>query len=188
MYLLSFFEAVDAFIWCPFLVVTLVAMGAYFTFKLRFIQIRRLGLALRLIRKEEAAGSQKGDVSPLASLCTALSATIGSGNIVGMATAVTAGSPGALFWMSVAAFFGMATKYAESLLAVKYRTFDADGKVCGGPMVTIDRALGMQWLARLFALFAWAWRCSGSGHSGRSSRSSKQRGRFTFRLSRRRPL
>lgn len=153
MVLLSFLKTVDAFIWCPFLIIVLVAIGVYFTYKLRFIQIRRLGFALRCICEKDTEEGKKGDVSPLASLCTALSATIGTGNIVGMATAVTAGGPGALFWMSVAAFFGMATKYAESLLAVKYRTFDADGKVCGGPMVTIDRALRMRWLARLFALF-----------------------------------
>lgn len=129
MHLLSFLKTVDAFIWCPFLIVVLSAIGVYFTYKLRFIQIRRLGFALRYICEKDTEEGKKGDVSPLASLCAALSATIGTGNIVGMATAVTAGGPDALFWMSVAAFFGMATKYAESLLAVKYRTFDANGKV-----------------------------------------------------------
>lgn len=172
----------DAFIWCPFLIVVLVTIGVYFTFKLRFIQIRRLGLALRCIREEKAAGSQKGDVSPLASLCTALSATIGTGNIVGMATAVTASGPGALFWMSVAAFFGMATKYAESLLAVKYRTFDADGKVCGGPMVTIDRALGMRWLARLFSLFGVGVALLGIGTFGQIKSIVEAAGTFHLPL------
>lgn len=165
---MSFLEVLslmDTLIWCPFLVIVLVFVGLYFTIRLRFLQVRRLGLALRCIWTKEE-DTAKGDVSPLASLCTALSATVGTGNIVGMATAVVHGGPGALFWMSVAAFLGMATKYAESLLAVKYRTFDAAGNVCGGPMITIDRALGKRWLARLFALFGLGVALLGIGTFG----------------------
>ena len=105
-----------------------------------------------MVRNEEGG---EGEVTSFGALCTALSATIGTGNIVGVATAIAAGGPGALFWMIVAAFFGMATKYAEGLLAIKYRTIDKDGHVLGGPFYYIENGMGKQWrwLAKIFAFF-----------------------------------
>ena len=96
-----------------------------------------------------------GEVTCFGALCTALSATIGTGNITGVATALAAGGPGALFWMVIAAFFGMATKYAEGLLAIKYRTIDKDGHVLGGPFYYIENGMGKnwRWLAKIFAFF-----------------------------------
>ncbi|MDZ5034329.1 alanine/glycine:cation symporter family protein, partial [Clostridium perfringens] len=102
---------------------------------------------------EEGDDAARGDVSSFGALCTALSATIGTGNIVGVATAIKAGGPGALFWMWIAAFFGMATKYAEGVLAIKYREVDANGQMSGGPMYYIKNGLGLNWLAKLFAIF-----------------------------------
>ena len=123
------------------------------TIRLRCLQTHKLGLALKWMVKNEEGGV--GEVSSFAALCTALSATIGTGNIVGVATAVAAGGPGALFWMLVAAFLGMATKFTEGLLAVKYRTVKEDGKVLGGPFYYIEKGMGAswKWLAKLFALF-----------------------------------
>lgn len=109
-------------------------------------------LALKSIFDKSELEHQ-GDVSSFGALCTALAATIGTGNIVGVATAIKAGGPGALFWMWVAAFFGMATKYAEGLLAVKYRVKDDNGQMSGGPMYYIELGLGKKWLAKLFAFF-----------------------------------
>ena len=138
------------------LALMILGVGVLLTFRCRLIQIRRLGKALRcVLQKEEGAG----EVSAFGSLCTALSATIGTGNIVGVAAAIAAGGPGALSWMLIAAFFGMATKYAEGLLAVKYRRADANGHVLGGPFCYIEDGLsevsGGRWkpLARTFALF-----------------------------------
>ena len=130
----------------------LVGTGIYLTFGLGLIQVRRLPMAIALLFKPEDKNA-KGDVSSFAALCTALSATIGTGNIVGVATAVKAGGPGAIFWMWMAAFFGMATKYAEGLLAVKYRVVDENGQMSGGPMYYIEKGLGNRWLAKCFALF-----------------------------------
>ncbi|MCG8473214.1 MAG: sodium:alanine symporter family protein [Desulfobacterales bacterium] len=143
---------IDSFVWGPPLLILLVGTGIYLTFGLGLIQIRRLPLAIALLFKKDEK-SATGDVSSFAALCTALSATIGTGNIVGVATAVKAGGPGAIFWMWMAAFFGMATKYAEGLLAVKYRVTDENGQMSGGPMYYIERGLGNRWLAKLFALF-----------------------------------
>ena len=123
---------------------------------LGLLQIRKLPLALKwMVKNEEEAEGAKGEISSFAALCTALSATIGTGNIVGVATAVGAGGPGALFWMIVAAFFGMATKYSEGLLAVKYRVVAEDGHSLGGPFYYIERGMGAKWkwLAKLFAFF-----------------------------------
>lgn len=117
------------------------------------LQIRKLPLALKWMVKNEEEGH--GEISSFSALCTALSATIGTGNIVGVATAVCAGGPGALFWMIVAAFFGMATKYSEGLLAVKYRVVAPDGHSLGGPFYYIEQGMGKKWtwLAKLFAFF-----------------------------------
>lgn len=104
------------------------------------MQVRQLGKALKFMVKNEEGG--EGEVTSFGALCTALSATIGTGNIVGVATALAAGGPGALFWMIVAAFFGMATKYTEGFLAIKYRTIDEEGHVLGGPFYYIENGMG----------------------------------------------
>ncbi len=146
----------DGWVWGIPLIVVILATGVYLTCRTGLLQVRQLPRALKFIVKKEDLGDGKvGDVSSFASLCTALSATIGTGNIVGVATAITAGGPGALFWMLIAAFFGMATKYAEGLLAVKYRIKDHEGKMLGGPFYYIERGMGSRWkwLAKLFAVF-----------------------------------
>ena len=146
-------NAIDSFIWGPPLLVLLVGTGILLTVRLGFLQVFRLKKALTLIFRAKDSG--EGDINSFKALCTALAATIGTGNIVGVATAIHAGGPGALFWMWLAAFFGMATKYAEGLLAVKYRETDAKGHIAGGPMYYIKNGLGEQWkpLGTLFAIF-----------------------------------
>lgn len=149
-------QKVDSLVWGPPLLILLVGTGVYLTFRLKLLQILKLPLAIKYVfsKDEEATSdSAEGDVSSFGALCTALSATIGTGNIVGVATAIKAGGPGALFWMWMAAFFGMATKYAEGVLAIKYREVDANGEMAGGPMYYIKNGLGLNWLAKLFALF-----------------------------------
>ena len=145
--------AIDNFVWGVPLMVLILAGGLLLTVRLGLLQLRHLGKALKfMIKNEEDA---HGEVTSFGALCTALSATIGTGNIVGVATAVCTGGPGALFWMVVAAFFGMATKYSEGLLAVKYRTVDPDGHTLGGPFYYIEKGMGTQWrwLAKIFAFF-----------------------------------
>lgn len=150
------FNSIDSFIWGPPLLILLVGTGIYLTIRLKLLQIVKLPLALKYVfgkSSKTASGGADGDVSSFAALCTALSATIGTGNIVGVATAIKAGGPGALLWMWLAAFFGIATKYSESLLAVKFRVTDENGQMCGGPMYYIQNGLGLKWLAKLFAFF-----------------------------------
>lgn len=144
---------VDNFVWGVPLMVLILVGGIMLTVRLGVLQIRRLPLALKWMIKNEEEGD--GEVSSFGALCTALSATIGTGNIVGVATAIAAGGPGALFWMEVAALFGMATKYAEGLLAVKYRVVDEENHVLGGPFYYIERGMGVKWkwLAKIFAFF-----------------------------------
>ncbi|AKB25550.1 Sodium/glycine symporter GlyP [Methanosarcina sp. MTP4] len=148
---------IDGFVWGPPLLILLVGTGIFLTLRLGLIQIFKLPLALKYVlnsRKFEAG--VLGDVSSFAALSTALSATIGTGNIVGVATAVKTGGPGALFWMFLAAFFGMATMYSEALLAVRYRTVDANGQMSGGPMYYIKNGLAGKWYGRVLApLFAF---------------------------------
>ena len=149
----EFLAAVDNFVWGVPLMVLIMCGGLLLTVRLGLLQIRRLPLALKwMVKNEEEA---EGEISSFAALCTALSATIGTGNIVGVATAVGAGGPGALFWMVIAAFFGMATKYSEGLLAVKYRVVAEDGHSLGGPFYYIERGMGgkWKWLAKMFAFF-----------------------------------
>ena len=146
-------ELADGWVWGVPLVGAILFVGLYLTFRLRFAHLFNLKRAFRFIfAKDEAS---KGDVSPFGALCTALSATIGTGNIVGVATAIGTGGPGALFWMLIAAFVGMATKYAEGLLAVKYREILPDGRVLGGPFMYIEKGLGPKFrpLAKAFAFF-----------------------------------
>lgn len=137
------------------LIVLILSAGIYLTIRVHGLQIRRLPRALKYMVKNEDGGS--GEVSSFGALCTSLSATIGTGNIVGVATAigVVSGGPGALFWMWIAALFGMATKYTEGFLAIKYRTIDKDGHVLGGPFYYIENGMGARWkwLAKIFAFF-----------------------------------
>ncbi|PJG83052.1 alanine/glycine:cation symporter family protein [Caviibacterium pharyngocola] len=151
MSLESILSSINSFIWGPPLLILLSGTGLYLTLRLGFIQIVHLPRALVYLFKKEQ-GNKKGDVSAFAALCTALAATIGTGNIVGVATAVQAGGPGAMFWMWLVALLGMATKYAECLLAVKYRVRDKQGFMAGGPMYYIERGLGLTWLAKIFAV------------------------------------
>ena len=146
-------NAVDDFVWGLPLIVSILATGVLLTFAIRFRHLLNLKKAFVYIF--HSGDGHHGEVSAFGALCTALSATIGTGNIVGVATAITTGGPGALFWMEVAAFFGMATKYAEGLLAVKYREVAADGRVLGGPFYYIEKGLGRRWkpLAVAFAVF-----------------------------------
>lgn len=138
-------------VWGVPLIVLILACGIWLTVRTRGLQVRHLGRALKYMVKNEEGGD--GDVTSFGALCTALSATIGTGNIVGVATAITIGGPGALFWMEVAAFFGMATKYAEGLLAIKYRVTDQSGNKLGGPFYYIENGMGKRWkwMAKVFA-------------------------------------
>ena len=142
---------IDELVWGLPLICLLLGTGIYFTFKLNLLQLTKLKLAFSCVFKKE--NSNEGDVSSFQALCTALSSTIGTGNIVGVATAIAAGGPGALFWMLVSAFFGMATKYAEGLLAIRYRVKDENGNMAGGPMYYLERGLGSKLLAKIFAFF-----------------------------------
>jgi len=149
--MLELLKSIDAFAWGPPLLILLVGTGIYLTARLGLLQVLRLPKAFQLIFTKDKG---HGDVSSFAALCTALAATVGTGNIIGVATAIKVGGPGALFWMWMAAFFGMATKYAEGLLAIKYRTKDDHGAVAGGPMHYILLGMGEKWrpLAIFFAL------------------------------------
>ena len=144
---------IDGAVWGLPLIILILCTGIYLSVSMGFLQIRHLGKALKFMVKNEEGG--KGEVSSFGALCTAMSATIGTGNIVGVATALAAGGPGALFWMVVAAFFGMATKYSEGVLAIKYRTIDKEGHVLGGPFYYIENGMGVKWkwLAKMFAFF-----------------------------------
>lgn len=150
-------ETVDSFLWGWPLIIFILAAGVFLSVRLVFVQVRKLPKAFRYMFRNEKTGD--GQISAFSALCTALSATIGTGNIVGVATAICGGGPGALFWMIVAAFLGMATKYAECMLAVKYRKVDKDGHVLGGPFSYIETGMkeryghSFKWLAVLFAIF-----------------------------------
>lgn len=150
-------KKVSDMVWDVPLIVLLIGTGIYLSFGLKFLQVRKLNLSFKyMFDKKDDEGT--GDVSSFAALCTALASTIGTGNIVGVATAITEGGPGALFWMWLAAFFGMATKYSEGLLAVKYRNVDDNGQMSGGPMAYIEN--GIPWkkfakvLSIMFCIFA----------------------------------
>ena len=145
---------IDDFVWGIPLIVLILAVGIYLTIRLKGLQITKMPMAIRHIRDNERTG-EHGEVSSFGALCTALSATIGTGNIVGVATALVAGGPGALFWMWFAALLGTATKYSECLLATKYRVVAEDGHIIGGPFYYIERGMGKnwKWLAKIFAFF-----------------------------------
>lgn len=167
---------IDGIVWGPPLLILLVGTGIYFTFKLNFIQMFKLPLAIKYLflnDDDKSDNEAKGEVSSFAALCTALSATIGTGNIVGVATAIATGGPGALFWMWVVAFFGMATKYAEGVLAIKYREVDENGEMSGGPMYYIEKGVGNKFLANMFAFFGIAVALLGIGTFGQVNSISK---------------
>lgn len=147
-------ETLSGWVWGPYMLVLIVGTGVFLTFRLLFWQFRMLPLAFKQVfGKHEHAKSHDGDISHFASLMTALSATIGTGNIAGVATACVLGGPGAVFWMWMTALFGMATKYGEGVLAVKYRIKNEKGQMSGGPMYYIERGLKWKWLAIIFAFF-----------------------------------
>jgi len=148
--------AANGFVWGPVMLVLILGTGFYLTLGLRFLPVRLIPEGFRLIWKGRKEDREEGEISPFNALMTSLSATIGTGNIAGVATAIFLGGPGAMFWMWMAAFLGMATKYAEAVLAVNYREKDEDGNHVGGPMFYIKNGLGekWKWLGVLFALFA----------------------------------
>ena len=147
-------EKISELVWGIPLISFILAIGIYLTVQLKGIQIRRLPLAIKCMLQKNNTG-QKGDVSSFGALCMMLSATIGTGSIVGVATALVAGGPGALFWMWISALFGAGTMYGECLLGIKYRVIREDGHVIGGPFYYIENGMGIRfrWLAKLFALF-----------------------------------
>ncbi len=146
-----------AIVWGPHTLLLLIGVGIFLTIRLRFIQIRRIGLSIRLLLGSGRGGRERddvtGDISPLQALTTSLAATIGNGNIAGVCTAIALGGPGTVFWMWLAAFFGMATKIVEAVLGQRFRIIAPDGSVAGGPMYYISRGLGLGWLAGIFAFF-----------------------------------
>lgn len=153
----TIFDTLGGWVWGPVMLVFLVGTGVYLTLRLAFLQFTMLPFALKQAfspnRKNPDGSDDPGDISHFGALMTALSATIGTGNIAGVATAVVLGGPGAVFWMWITAIFGMATKFGEGVLAVKYRIVNERGEMSGGPMYYIERGLNWKWLAVLFALF-----------------------------------
>ena len=145
---------IDDFVWGIPLIVLILSVGIYLTIRLKGLQITKMPMAIRHIRDNEKTG-EHGEVSSFGALCTALSATIGTGNIVGVATAIKAGGPGSLFWMWLAALLGTATKYSECLLSIRYRVVAEDGHIIGGPFYYIEKGMGKnwKWLAKIFAFF-----------------------------------
>ncbi|MCS7205199.1 MAG: sodium:alanine symporter family protein [Leptospiraceae bacterium] len=142
-------DQVNSIVWGPIMLILLFGTHIFLTIRLGFIQ-RYIGLGIKLsVSREEG----KGDISQFAALATALAATIGTGNVVGVATAISIGGPGAVLWMWLTGVFGIATKYAESLLSIKFREIDKNGQIVGGPMFVLERGLGMKWLGVLFAIF-----------------------------------
>ena len=146
--------AIDDFVWEPVMLILLVGTGIFLTIRTRFLTWRNLGYALKSTLSKEARTKShgEGDVSPFSALTTALAATIGTGNIVGVATAMVSGGPGALVWMWISAAFGLTSKFSECMLAIKYREINAKGEMSGGPMYTMKKALKNK---RFGAVLAW---------------------------------
>jgi len=147
-------DTMNGIVWGPVMIVFLVGTGLYLTVRLRFVQLRRLGHSLRCISGRYDDPAEHGEISHFQALAAALSATIGTGNIAGVATAIALGGPGAVFWMWVTALVGMATKFTSCSLALRYRVIHEDGSASGGPMYFLAQGLGQRWLAVLFAMFA----------------------------------
>lgn len=148
-------DAINGFVWGPVMLVLLVGTGVYFTVRTNLMPITKLGYVLKntLFKMFDKKVAGEGDITPFQAVATALAATIGTGNIAGVATAIAIGGPGAIFWMWVSAIFGMGTKFAEVVLAIKYREKTEDGRYVGGPMYYIEKGLGWKWLAVVFAFF-----------------------------------
>ena len=145
---------INDFVWGPVMLTLLVGTGVFLTVRLKFLPWRNLGYAVRMIFRQKK--EHEGDISPFQSLMTALSATVGTGNIVGVATAMVLGGPGALVWMWISAAFGLSTKYAESVLAVKYRETNSVGEMAGGPMYAMKNGFKNKYIGRgLAGLFAF---------------------------------
>lgn len=149
----DFLGSMSDIIWGPPLLVLLVGTGIYLTVRLGILQLRLLPYAVKLVFSRNNDKDSEGDISHFQALMTASAATVGTGNIVGVATAIVLGGPGAVFWMWLAGFFGMATKYGEAILAVKYRVKDPEGQMAGGPMYYLEHGLKQKWLGVLFAVF-----------------------------------
>ena len=159
-------EVVDNFVWGPVMLILLVGTGVFLTIRTRALSWRNLGYAIRrtLSKESRKKGHGEGDISPFAALTTALAATIGTGNIVGVATAMVSGGPGALVWMWISAAFGLTSKFSECFLAIKYREVNENGEMAGGPMYVMRKAFGdkgfagfglvMGWLFAIFTVFA----------------------------------
>ncbi|WP_214878567.1 sodium:alanine symporter family protein [Exiguobacterium sp. ERU653] len=153
----SWLASLSNLVWGPHLLILLVGTGVFLTIRLGFIQVTRLGVGLKeafIPKNDKPKKKQRGDISHFQALMTALAATVGTGNMVGVATAIVLGGPGAVVWMWLSGFVGMATKYAEAILAVKYRVVDERGEIAGGPMYYLEHGLKKKWLGMLFALFA----------------------------------
>ncbi|HZG73332.1 MAG TPA: alanine:cation symporter family protein, partial [Chondromyces sp.] len=146
-------EIMNSYVWGLPTLVLLVGTGILLTIRLRGLQFTELWYAHKLAFGKSQEKASTGDISHFQALMTAMAATIGIGNIAGVATAVSIGGPGAVFWMWITALFGMATKYSESILAVKYRIKGENGEYSGGPMYYLERGLGKKWLAVLFSIF-----------------------------------
>ena len=150
-------------VWGIPLIILILLVGIVLTIKLKFLQLKHLGKSLKCIVKNDDVGS--GEVSSFGALCVSMAATLGTGKIVGVAIAISVGGPGALFWMILAALFGMATSYAEGFLSIKYRKFESDGSVTGGPFTYIEEGMGKKWipLAKCFAIFGCLAGVMGTG-------------------------
>lgn len=147
-------DAINSFVWGPFTIILLVGTGIITTILLKGLQLHKLVYGFKLLTGKYDSSSSKGEITPFQALTAAMSATIGTGNIAGVGTAIALGGPGAVFWMWVTAFFGMALKYSECLLAHKYRVVHEDGSISAGPMYYLEHGLGQKWLGMAFAFFA----------------------------------
>ncbi|AKL95124.1 amino acid carrier protein [Clostridium aceticum] len=150
-------STINGLVWGPYMLVLLVGTGIYFTIRTNFLQVKEFGFTMKetlmkIFEKPDTSAAE-GDITPFQALATALAATIGTGNIAGVATAIALGGPGAIFWMWVSAFFGMMTKFAEVVLAIQYREKNEEGNFVGGPMYYIEKGLGLKWLAVIFSIF-----------------------------------
>ncbi|MFS0647402.1 alanine/glycine:cation symporter family protein [Siminovitchia sp. 179-K 8D1 HS] len=163
----AFLDKAGGIVWGPPLLILLVGTGIFLTFRLGALQVGLLPYALKLVFSRNQDKKSEGDITHFQALMTAMAATVGVGNIVGVATAVTLGGPGAVFWMWLAGFFGMATKYGEAILAVKYRVKDSKGEMAGGPMYYLEHGLKQKWLGVLFAIFG-AFAAFGIGNGTQS--------------------
>lgn len=163
----EFLVTLSGYIWGPPLLILLVGTGIFLTFRVAFLQVGLLPYALKMVFTKNQDKKSEGDISHFQALMTALAATVGVGNIVGVATAVILGGPGAVLWMWIAGFFGMATKYGEAILAVKYRVKDKKGEMSGGPMYYLEHGLKQKWLGVLFAIFG-AFAAFGIGNGTQS--------------------